>query len=136
MKHSKLEALSLGILLIAASVSAQRAPSAAYDGDRKVKLAGIVTSVAWVNPSAFFFLNVRDATGTVANWAVEFGNDRPDDPPLGAAQISCSRIQSVAEGRDGCGDPLDVSLLHGLVAVQHLRNRGRRQLRVPRDVVD
>ena len=42
-KLTKLLALSLGILLISSSVSAQRAPSAAYDGDRKVKLAGIVT---------------------------------------------------------------------------------------------
>ncbi len=76
MKHSKLQvlALSLGILLLSASVSAQRAQSAVYDGDRKLKLAGIVTSIAWVNPSAFFFINVKDASGTIANWAVEFGN--------------------------------------------------------------
>ena len=45
-----------------------------YDGDRKVKLSGTVTSIAWVNPSAFFFINVRDTSGTIANWAVEFGN--------------------------------------------------------------
>ena len=55
-------------------MSAQRAPSAAYDSDRKVKLAGVVTRIDWVNPSAFFFVNVRDASGTIANWAVEFGN--------------------------------------------------------------
>src|ERR1700691_4306249 len=76
MKHSKLQVLAvrLGILLLSASVSAQRAQSAVYDGDRKLKLAGIVTSIAWVNPSAFFFINVKDASGTIANWAVEFGN--------------------------------------------------------------
>ncbi len=50
-------ALSLGVLLISSSVSAQRAPSAAYDGDRKVKLAGIVTSIAWVNPERLFFFS-------------------------------------------------------------------------------
>jgi hypothetical protein len=37
-------------------------------------LQGVVTRIDWVTPSAFFFLDVRDATGTVANWAVEIGN--------------------------------------------------------------
>src|SRR5579862_3735202 len=74
--HSKLKALSLGlgIVLAAIPVAAQRAPSATYDSQRKVKLAGPVTKIDWVNPSAFFFVNVKDATGTVSSWAVEFGN--------------------------------------------------------------
>ena len=37
-------------------------------------LTGIVTRIDWVNPSAFFSINVRDARGIIANWAVEFGN--------------------------------------------------------------
>jgi len=76
MKREKMQwlASSLGIVLSLAPVCAQQAPSAAYDGDRKVKLAGVVTRIDWVNPGAFFFLNVRDSGGTIANWAVEFGN--------------------------------------------------------------
>ena len=76
MKHRKLEILtaSLGILLGSTLVLAQRAPSATYDNTRKVSLSGAVTRIDWVNPSAFFFVNVRDSTGTIANWAVEFGN--------------------------------------------------------------
>ena len=76
MKQLKLEvlALSLGILLGSTLAWAQRAPSATYDSDRKVSLKGVVTRIDWVNPSAFFFVNVRDASGTIANWAVEFGN--------------------------------------------------------------
>jgi hypothetical protein len=76
MKRTKVEwlASSLGMLLIAAAVSAQVAPSSAYDSDRKVKLAGVVTRIDWVNPGAFFFVNVKDSSGTIANWAVEFGN--------------------------------------------------------------
>jgi hypothetical protein len=27
-----------------------------------------------VNPRAFLFIDVKDGTGTVTNWAVEFGN--------------------------------------------------------------
>jgi hypothetical protein len=67
-------ALALGVALASTQVHAQRAPSAAYDSSRKVKLAGPVTKIDWVNPSAFFMMNVRDATGTTSSWAVEFGN--------------------------------------------------------------
>ena len=69
MKLAKMEWLAphLSILLFMASVSAQRAPSSAYDNDRKVKLAGVVTRIDWVNPGAFFFVNVRDSNGTIAN---------------------------------------------------------------------
>ena len=76
MKHakSKVLSLSLGAILTVIPMSAQRAPSATYDSARKVRLAGPVTKIDWVNPSAFFFVNVRDATGTITMWAVEFGN--------------------------------------------------------------
>ncbi len=50
-------------------------PSAkTYDLEHKISLTGIVTRVDWVNPRAFFYVDVTDANGTVANWAVEFGN--------------------------------------------------------------
>ena len=52
--------------------SAQR--SATYDSERQVRLEGAVTRVEWVNPSAFLFIDVRDPSGVVANWAVEVGN--------------------------------------------------------------
>src|SRR3984885_151696 len=76
MKRAKIQLLasSLGMLLSLAPLCAQRAPASAYDSDRKVKLAGVVTRIDWVNPGAFFFVNVRDSGGTIANWAVEFGN--------------------------------------------------------------
>ncbi len=64
--------LALGTLFAAALLFAQSATT--YDSSRQVKLSGVVTRVEWANPHAFFFLNVRDAAGTVANWALEFGN--------------------------------------------------------------
>ncbi len=60
------------VLLVAVSAFAQSA--ATYDSSRQVKLAGIVTKIEWANPHAFFFINVKDAAGTVANWTLEFGN--------------------------------------------------------------
>ncbi|MBZ5632567.1 MAG: hypothetical protein LAO55_05495 [Acidobacteriia bacterium] len=56
----------------AATVFAQS--SATYDSSRTIKLTGVVIKVEWANPHAFFFVNVRDAAGTITNWALEFGN--------------------------------------------------------------
>jgi hypothetical protein len=60
--------------LAASPVFAQPSFSTTYDRSRQVKVQGIVTRIEWVNPHAFFFMNVRDASGTVTNWAIEFGN--------------------------------------------------------------
>jgi hypothetical protein len=60
------------VLLVAVGAFAQS--SATYDSSRQVKLTGIVTKIEWANPHAFFFVNVKDAAGTVSNWALEFGN--------------------------------------------------------------
>ncbi len=64
------------IFAVAAALSlpAQDGHSANYDNARQVKLQGPVTRIDWTNPHAYIFVNVRDANGTVANWAVEIGN--------------------------------------------------------------
>jgi hypothetical protein len=63
-------AIVMGALL----ASAADTPSLGYDNTRQMTLHGSVTRVDWVNPRAYFFVNVRDPQGTVANWAVDFGN--------------------------------------------------------------
>src|SRR4030095_4273725 len=77
MNSSRLQFLtiaSLVMLFLSTKTPAQRSFTTAYDPSRKVTLEGVVTKVDWVNPRAFLFINVRDASGTLANWAVEFGN--------------------------------------------------------------
>jgi hypothetical protein len=70
---NKLLALGLGTL-VAIPAAAQSAYTATWDSDRQVKLNGPVTKIDWANPHAYLFLNIRDASGLVTNWAVEFGN--------------------------------------------------------------
>lgn len=55
MKLTQLKVLVFGVGFSVASPLAfgQRAASAAYDDQRKVKLAGPVTKIAWTNPEAF-----------------------------------------------------------------------------------
>src|SRR5215510_6632082 len=76
MKHTPFRVLTtmLGVLLAALPASSQRPFSATYDSSRQITLQGVVTRIEWVNPGAFLFVDVRDATGTIANWAIEFGN--------------------------------------------------------------
>ena len=64
----------LGILLAVPFLFSQRSFSTTYDSSRQVKLQGLVTRIDWVNPNAFFFVDVKEATGTITNWAVQFGN--------------------------------------------------------------
>src|SRR5437867_12103747 len=66
--------ICLGILIAAPFLFSQRSFSTAYDSGRQVKLEGIVTRIDWVNPNAFFFIDTKDAAGTVTNWAIQFGN--------------------------------------------------------------
>jgi hypothetical protein len=69
-----LSAVMFALFAATAPVSTQPPFSATYDASRQVKLQGPVTRIDWVNPHAFFFIDVRDAGGTTTNWAVEFGN--------------------------------------------------------------
>ena len=62
------------LIAIFAAAAAFAQSAATYDSSRQIKLTGVVTRVEWANPHAFFFVNVKDAAGTVTNWALEFGN--------------------------------------------------------------
>jgi uncharacterized protein DUF6152 len=66
--------VALAVSVAATLVFGQLPFSAMYDSSRQVKLEGVVTRIDWVNPSAYFFVDVRDAAGAVTNWAVDFGN--------------------------------------------------------------
>jgi hypothetical protein len=74
---SRTRSLLACVAAVAMSIAplvAQRTFSATYDEARQIKLEGPVTRIDWVNPRAFLFVDVKDAGGTVTNWAVEFGN--------------------------------------------------------------
>ena len=65
--------VALGMLLAPAPVSTHHSFSAEYDSAKPIKLQGLVTKVEWMNPHTFFFINVKDESGKVTNWALEMG---------------------------------------------------------------
>ena len=59
---------------IAPGAVAHHSFAAEYDIDSPVTLTGTVTKVAWTNPHAFFYIDVEDEQGNVANWELELGS--------------------------------------------------------------
>ena len=47
--------------------------AAEYDGNKPVKVSGVVTKVEWTNPHIWFFVDVKDDQGKVTNWGFSAG---------------------------------------------------------------
>jgi hypothetical protein len=45
--------------------------AAEFDINRPVKLMGAVTKLEWTNPHAWIFVDSKDDSGNVKNWAIE-----------------------------------------------------------------
>lgn len=44
---------------------------AEYDANKPITLTGVITNVQWTNPHFYFFVDVKDKNGQVANWKFE-----------------------------------------------------------------
>jgi len=44
---------------------------AEYDANKPITLTGVVTRIDWTNPHSYFYLDVTDDKGNVANWKFE-----------------------------------------------------------------
>jgi hypothetical protein len=66
--------LVLGVLLCPLSALAHHAFAAEFDQNSPVTVTGVVTKVSFENPHVYFYLDVKDASGKVANWAFEGGS--------------------------------------------------------------
>ena len=66
-------ALSLCLALSATAAHAHHSFAAQYDANQQVTLNGTITKVEWMNPHAYFYVDVVDDSGKVVNWAVEGG---------------------------------------------------------------
>jgi len=79
MKNRALAMLtvSLGVFAATVPLMAHHSFAAEYDSNKKVTLKGVVTKVEWMNPHAYFYVDVRDeSTDKVINWAFEMGPPR------------------------------------------------------------
>src|SRR5262252_5962186 len=73
MRRTLLAAVT-GLFLLAVPASAHHSFAAEYDAAKPVQMTGTITKVEWMNPHVFFYMDVKDASGKVVNWACEMGS--------------------------------------------------------------
>jgi hypothetical protein len=73
-KTSLLATVGFGGLLLALPAIGHHAFSAEFDANKPITLTGTVTSVEWQNPHTWFYIDVRDEAGNVANWGLELAS--------------------------------------------------------------
>lgn len=66
-------AACLGLLVSVASALAHHSFAAEYDTSKPIKVTGVVTKMEWMNPHARFYVDVKEADGTVSTWNFELG---------------------------------------------------------------
>lgn len=71
---ASLSIFGVSVLLAAAPVFAHHAFSAEYDANQPITLKGSLTKVEWTNPHGWIYVNTKDDSGKVVNWAIEFGS--------------------------------------------------------------
>ena len=59
------------LVLSAVPALAHHSFAAEYESKDLVTLTGVITKVEWTNPHIYFYIDVKDASGNVVNWAVE-----------------------------------------------------------------
>lgn len=72
MKNLKIAFVALAIVVSAAApVIAHHSFAAEFDASKALRLVGTLTKVEWTNPHSYFYIDVKDEKGNVANWACE-----------------------------------------------------------------
>jgi len=66
-------ALAAAASAFAAPGNAHHAFAAEFDSSKPVVLDGTVTTVKFVNPHSWIYVDVKDKDGTTTNWGFEFG---------------------------------------------------------------
>jgi hypothetical protein len=68
-------ALACAAALAAGPAAPHHAFTAQYDADKPIAVTGIVVKIEWLNPHAYFFIDVTDeATGEIVTYAAEMGS--------------------------------------------------------------
>jgi hypothetical protein len=67
-------AAGIAVLLAGRPMVAHHSFAAEFDSAKTIKLTGTVTKIEWMNPHAYFYIDVMGDGGKVANWGLEMGS--------------------------------------------------------------
>lgn len=62
-----------GLPFASAPLAAHHSFAAEFDSNEAIVLQGTVTKIEWMNPHVYFYVDVKDTSGKVVNWALEGG---------------------------------------------------------------
>jgi hypothetical protein len=66
--------MGVAMLLVSAMpIAAHHSFAAEFDDTKPVKVTGTITKVEWQNPHIWFYVDVKNADGSVSNWAFSGG---------------------------------------------------------------
>ena len=66
--------MGLGLSVTAVGALAHHSFSAEFDANKPLKVTGTVTKLEWQNPHTWFYVDVKDDGGSVANWGFELAS--------------------------------------------------------------
>jgi hypothetical protein len=73
MKSQALLSAACLVMMGSAAAFAHHSFVAEFDRDKPIKVSGIVTKVEWQNPHIWYYVDVKDESGKVTNWAFSGG---------------------------------------------------------------
>jgi hypothetical protein len=106
-------------LFLTQALAAHHAFTAEYDSNKVREFTGVVTKIEWTNPHARFYIDVKEANGSMVNWNFELGSPlflrklgwRADSLKIGdqvvvegylakdGAKMANARVVKLADGR-------------------------------------